>query len=289
MTLLHIDAVGEDWRPNPRSACDLAAALARIPPTLPVPILIHGFRYAPGVRGKDPHDQILSPVGQAGRGLPSWPRHLGLREDDPQLMIAFGWQAGGTLWAARNQAVRAGVALSHLIRTIHQLRPGQPVSIMAHSLGARVFLGALETLPERSIWRAVLLYPAAFRYETEHALAFPAGRTCEIVNVTSGENHLFDLCHTMLTSGVLGRPVGRGLSRARPGWLDLPIDCNETLTGLAHLGFRIGRRERRVCHWSSYLRPGIFALYEALIAVPDAISLARLERACQQRSYRQAP
>lgn len=289
MTLLHVDARDDRWCLNRHSRTGLAEALERLDPDRPVPILIHGFRYAPGVQGKDPHEQILSAEGQPRRGLPSWPRHLGFREGSGRLMISFGWRADGTLWSARAEALRAGRALAALIRDIHRLRPRQRVAVMAHSLGVRVLLGALCELPEGAVWRAILLYPATFRHETERALAAPAGRSCEFVNVTSGENRVFDFCHALLTSGRLGRPLGRGLRDARPGWLNLPIDCETTLRGLEHLGFRIGRRERRVCHWSSYLRPGIFSLYEALIAIPDALSLALVERACQPMSFRQAP
>lgn len=286
--LLHINASNGGWHCRTGRPWQLAEALARLAPDQPVPILIHGLRYAPGVPGKDPHDQILSAEGLPQLGLPSWPRHLGLREGQPQLMLAFGWQAGGTLWAARRQCTDAGRALAGLIADIHALSPGRRISVMAHSLGARVLWQALPHLASGSLWRAVLLYPATLRAETERALATPAGQSAEVVNITSGENRFFDYGHALLTAGLGARPLGRGLRRVRAGWLDLRIDCETTLNGLECLGFRIGRRERRVCHWSSYLRPGIFSLYRALIAVPDALSLTALERACQ-KNYRQAP
>lgn len=286
--LLHINATGDGWRCRAGEPWQLAEALRTLAPDQPVPILIHGLRYAPGIRGMDPHDQILSPEGLPQQGMPSWPRHLGLREGQNQLMLAFGWQAGGTLWHARRQCVDAGRALAELIADIHTLSPGRRISVMAHSLGARVLWQALSHLPAHSLWRAVLLYPATLRAETERALATPAGQSVEIINITSGENRFFDYGHALLTTGLSARPLGSGLRRMRAGWLDLRIDCETTLCGLDQLGFRIGRRERRVCHWSSYLRPGIFSLYRALIAVPDALSLTTLERACQQ-NYRQAP
>ncbi|MFZ1660559.1 MAG: hypothetical protein WAT77_01270, partial [Paracoccaceae bacterium] len=62
MALLHVNATGECWQPRRGGEADAPHALTRLlaqtPPDQPVPILIHGFRYAPGVPGKDPHDQI---------------------------------------------------------------------------------------------------------------------------------------------------------------------------------------------------------------------------------------
>ena len=280
MALLHVNATGDFWQPRRGGEADAPHALTRLlaqsPPDQPVPILIHGFRYAPGVPGKDPHDQILSPDGQPQHGLPSWPRHLGLREHDPTPMIAFGWQAAGTLWTARRETVRAGRALARLITDIRRISPGRRVSVMAHSLGARVLYEALAHLGPDDIWRAVLLFPATFRHETNRALATPAGQACEFVNITSGENRLFDMTHALMISGVQGRPLGRNEPAHHGRWINLPIDCDSTLGRLARAGFAIGPRQRRVCHWSSYLRPGVFALYRALIVERAALPLTAL-------------
>lgn len=288
MTLLHVNATPNGWMSADCQGVRLSDALDALPAGQPVVIMIHGFRYQPGVKGRDPHDQILSADGQPARGLPSWPRHLGLGDGADQLMIAFGWPAGGTLWTARRQAIAAGRALAMLVDDIGRLSPGRAVSVMAHSLGARVLLAAFDTLPAGSIWRALLLFPATFHFETERALRTPAARTCEIVNVTSSENRFFDLAHALLTYGALGRPLGRGLGATRPGWIDLRIDCSATLRGLGELGFRIAPPQRKVCHWSSYMRPGIFSLYRALIAVPGALSLASIEQSCQPSPHLRA-
>ena len=276
MALLHVNAVGDSWRPRTPDAAGLSDLLLATPVGQPIPILIHGYRYHPGVAGMDPHDQILSPTGLPELGLPSWPRHLGQRPGAPELMIAFGWPAGGTLWSARAKASGAGRALAALVADIRARAPDRPIAILAHSLGARVVYEALHALEPHALWRAVLLFPATFRHETARALASPAGQTCQFVNVTSGENRLFDLAHAFLVWGMLGKPLGRGRAIADGRWRNLPIDCARTLRHLGQLGFPVGPRQRRICHWSSYLRPGLFALYRALIAAPQTLPLSAL-------------
>lgn len=276
MTLLHVNAIGCLWSLADRNGPDLDTLLAELPPDMPVPILVHGFRYAPEVAHRDPHRFILSHAETLADGDLPWPRHLGISEAGPDLAIAFGWNAYGSFWRARSEAARAGLALAALIARIRARSPGRRVTVLAHSLGARVVLSALPALSPGDIGRAILLFPAVLRTEVATAMATGGGRTAEIVNVTSRENRLFDLCATLLASGGLRRPVGRGLSGRYAGWCDLRIDCPETLGRLRGLGFRIGGRDRRICHWSSYMRPGVFALYRALIADAVPLPLDRL-------------
>ena len=276
MTLLHVNATGCLWSPSDRDGPDLDTLLAALPPDMPVPILVHGFRYAPDVCRRNPHHLILSHAERLADGDLPWPRHLGISEAGPDLAIAFGWNANGSFWRARAEAARAGLALAALIARIRARSPGRKVTVLAHSLGARVVLSALPALSPGDIGRAILLFPAVLRTEVAAAMATGAGRTAEIVNVTSRENRLFDLCATLLASGGLRRPVGAGLSGHYAGWCDLRIDCAATLDHLRGLGFHIGGRDRRICHWSSYMRPGVFALYRALIAEAAPLPLDRL-------------
>lgn len=275
MTLLHVNAEGCLWRMRDAGGPDLAAWLDRLPEGLPVPILIHGFRYAPAVPGRDPHATILSLAESLPDGDLPWPRHLGLTEDGPELGIGFGWHGYGSFWQARFEARRAGLALAALVARIRALSPGRRVTVLAHSLGARVVLSALPATTPGDIARAVLLFPAVLRSEVEEALGTRGALATEIVSVTSRENRLFDLIATFLASGGLDRPAG-GHAARHAGWTDLRIDCTETLTHLNLLGFAIGGPERRICHWSSYMRPGVFALYRALIAAAEPLPLDRL-------------
>lgn len=276
MTLLHVNAEGCLWRMQDAAGPDLAAWLDRLAPERPVPILIHGFRYAPDVAGRNPHETILSLAETLPDGDLPWPRHLGLTAEGPDLGIAFGWKGYGSFWRARAEARRAGLALAALVSRIRAISPGRRVTVLAHSLGARVVLSALPATTPGDIGRALLLFPAVLRSEVETALASRGACATEIVNVTSRENRLFDFLATLLASGGLDRPAGAGHAARHAGWADLRIDCGETLAHLNQLGYAIGGPERRVCHWSSYMRPGVFALYRALIAEAEALPLDRL-------------
>ncbi|MCB2126987.1 MAG: alpha/beta hydrolase [Rhodobacteraceae bacterium] len=276
MTLLHVNAEGCLWRMRDPGGPDLAARLDRLPPGRPVPILIHGFRYAPSVPGRDPHETILSLAETLPDGDLPWPRHLGLTGGGPDLGIAFGWRGYGSFWHARAEARRAGLALAALVARIRAVSPGRRVTVLAHSLGARVVLSALPATTPGAIDRTVLLFPAILRSELEAALASRGAVATEIINVTSRENRLFDLVATFLASGGLDRPAGAGHAVRHAGWADVRLDCTEALAHLNLLGFAIGGPERRICHWSSYMRPGVFALYRALIAETEALPLDRL-------------
>ena len=59
-------------------------------------------------------------------------------------------------------------------------------------------------------------------------------------------------------------------------WLDLQIDQPETLKALASLGHHIAPPHLRVCHWSAYLRPGLFGLYRTLLCGPQTLTMAQL-------------
>ncbi|MBV7410779.1 alpha/beta fold hydrolase [Maritimibacter sp. DP1N21-5] len=234
----------------------LSEALATLPRSAPVVILIHGFKYAPGVTGHCPHDSILSPqASRRGWKLVSWPRHLGLGQD--ALVLSFGWEAIGSIWAAYRRAGAAGERLAGFVADL-----GRPVHMLGHSLGGRVALSALAHAREGSIGRIVLMTGAEFRGPARAATASPAGRRAEVLNVTSRENAVFDM---MLSAsmGMRGRTVGAGMTQ--PGWTDLRIDRFATRDRLARLGHPIAAPSARVCHWSTYLRPGLLPLYGAVI------------------------
>jgi hypothetical protein len=247
---------------------DLGAAIRSLPKHAPVIVLIHGYKYAPDHPRRCPHSHILSLEPRNSARAVSWPRHLGFgRDDDSEgLCIAFGWNACGTLWNAHAQAARAGKALARVIRAV-RADLGIPVHLVAHSLGARVALAAFPGLPPGAAGRTLLFAAAETRAAAETALATPAGRTAEIVNVRSRENTVFDLLFraAIHPHRPFDRALGAGLGRADPRWLDLAIDCAATRAHLALLGFRVPPPARTVCHWSAYLRPGLFPLYRAIL------------------------
>lgn len=242
----------------------LALRLAALAEDTPVTILIHGFRYAPGT-AHDAHDLIFAehPADRRPRVV-SWPRHIAKGAD--RLVIAFGWPARGSIWRATREARIAAAALSALIAEVG--RQNREVSILAHSLGARVAFDALAHLPENAVARMVVMFGAVFPDEARASLATPAGRTCEVLNVTSRENLVFDLAFGAAL-GRAARPpltIAQGFSASPPHWSDLPIDRRTTLLELSRVGFAIAPPARRVCHWSPYLRPGLFPLYRAFLS-----------------------
>jgi pimeloyl-ACP methyl ester carboxylesterase len=242
-------------------------SLAALAPRAPVAVLIHGFRYAPGAGIHCPHGHILSltPRRDVPRAI-SWPRHLRLAGPRDGLALAFGWPARGTIWQAQARTAGAAEALASLVAAIRRHDPDRQVDLVAHSLGARVAMAALPRVETGSIGRVLLLAPADFRAHAEAAMDSAAGRSAEVFSITSRANALFDLCMETLLSARLHASVAQGLSHPRQNWLDLRIDDPATETALARLGFPLRPAMVRICHWQPYLRPGVFALYRALLA-----------------------
>ncbi|MDJ0827008.1 MAG: hypothetical protein QNJ16_16055 [Rhodobacter sp.] len=290
MPLLRINA--EMDRPVLHGGGDLHAALSEqlmvLPDGAPVVVMIHGYRFSPTNSDTCPHRHILSIRPRKGcwKAI-SWPRHLGFGRGkrDEGLAIAFGWEARGSIWQAWASAAAAGAALAELIGRVQALRK-VPVDLLTHSLGARVALAALPQAPAGSVGRIVLLAAAEFQSTAVAALAMPAGRGAEFINVTSRENDLFD----KLLEGFVRAPkrsdcaLGAGLGQDARNWLDLQMDCPAVRSVLAELGYRVPPPVRRVCHWSAYLRPGLFVLYLDLIRRRPALPLELLRARLPERA-----
>lgn len=255
----------------------LKAALGSLPPGAPIVIMAHGFRYSPSAPAQNPHRHILSlDPDRRSWGAISWPRRLGFGGDQG-LAIAYGWESRCSIWQAHARAAVAGRRLAALIGLLRQIDPDRPLHIIAHSLGARVALTALAQVEAGTVGRVLLIAAAAHLSEARAAMASPGGRTAEVINVLARENRLFDLL-LLAVLPYCGRTLGRGHVDAR-GWLDLPIDRGASLAGLHALGWRIAPSRVAICHWSGYLRPGVWSLYRALLQRPAETPLAVLRAA----------
>ena len=247
----------------------------------PVILMVHGYKYAPNHVTACPHENILGMKTRRGcRITRSWPRGLGFGSGVSRegLGIAFAWPARGTIWQAYTRAQRAGRALADLIVQIQQISPDRQIHAFAHSLGARVVLCALPHLTADCLHRIILLSGAEFGSKAETALNSPAGRTAEIINVTSRENDLYDFILEKLVSSPRhrDRTLGQNMP-TRANTLTLQMDNPKTLKALSRCGFRIAPPAVRVCHWSSYMRPGVFHLYRALLRRNNDVDLAHLK------------
>jgi pimeloyl-ACP methyl ester carboxylesterase len=243
MPLINLDPT------DPAAAAEAAAAIRALPQGTPVVVLIHGYRYAPDVAGHCPRETLYARTG--------WPGQLAISD---ALVIGFCWNARGTIWHAWSAAERAGVALAGLMAA-----GGRPIDVVAHSLGARVALIAAGLAPAGTAGRLILLAAAAFRGEAQAVLSTPGGRAIETFNVTSRENDIFDLLLEGCIRDRSGPALGSGLGEWRRNWLDIRIDRAEVRAALGLLGFQIPGPGRAACHWSGYLRPGLFPFYAALI------------------------
>ncbi|MDO5631280.1 MAG: DUF726 domain-containing protein [Paracoccus sp. (in: a-proteobacteria)] len=260
------------------------AAAAALPQGAPVIVMIHGFRFSPAAPDADPHRHILAlNPDLISRRAMSWPRALGFGSPCGEgLAIAFGWEARGSLRSAYLRADAAGQSLAHGIDMLAQ-RAGRPVAMIGHSLGARVALSALHHVTPGTVSRAILLAAAEFRCAAANAVASPAGQRAEIINVTSRENDLFDFGMELLLGGLQRQTLGFGLAEPARNWIDVQIDDADTLAVLAGLGFCMGRRTARLCHWSPYLRPGVFDFYRTALRQPWAVPLGLLRSALPVR------
>lgn len=259
----------------PNTLWDVTDAL---PQAAPIVVMIHGYRYSPSHPAHDPHRQILSLDPEtASRRTLSWPRALGFGTGrlDEGLALGFGWEARGTLGSAYRRAEDVAHHLGVLIGQISE-RSGRPVALIGHSLGGRVALQTLHHAPAGSVGRICLLTAAEFRDEAARALATPAGRLAEILNITSRENDLFDFAMEMWLGRGRRPSLGFGLDRPVQNWIDLQIDDSSTLTMLARMGFPVEMNPLRLSHWTPYLRGGLFDFYRTALFSPWALPLRLL-------------
>lgn len=249
--------------------------------TGPVVAMIHGYKYRPGAEAYCPHRFILSHADAGADRDPrtaGWPRQLGFGRGAPEegLALAFGWHARGPVWAAHRRARSAGQILARVLARLHAMAPTRSIHILAHSMGSEPALEALHHLPSGAVARMILMTGASYLGRARAALDTPAGRSAEVINVTSRENDLYDFLFERLVAPPMrgDRAIGFGLEA--PNTVTLQLDCPETLDHLNRLGARIAQPDRRMCHWSAYTRPGALPFYARLMRDPAGTPLALL-------------
>ena len=261
----------------------------------PVAVLVHGYKFHPERHHLDPEESLFAPTPRGeGARVRSWPAGLGFADDEGEtgLAIGFGWPAdapllGSLLATGRNGFARvyagataSAVRLAELVALVQAQAPGRPVDVLAHSLGARVALGALPHLAEAP-GRVILLGAAEYEAEARRCLAAVRGaRAPQVYNVTARANDVYDLafeCFAPRPAGA-GRALGAGLSDAPASWLDLQLDHPAVSAWINGQGIALSAPEARVCHWSFYTRPGAFAVYAAILARRPGWDVAALRR-----------
>ncbi|MGC3939391.1 hypothetical protein ACOTTU_16420 [Roseobacter sp. EG26] len=165
-----------------------------------------------------------------------------------------------------------------MITVLRRRAPERPVHVIAHSLGSEIALSALPHLAPHQLNRMVLLTGASFSSRARAMLRTPAGLTTEVLNVTSRENDLFDMAFERMVTPPVPRDTAIGQGIDLPNVTTVQLDCPETLTVLQKLDLPVAPPERRVCHWSTYLRPGAMALYARLLRDSDAVDPRALGR-----------
>ncbi|MCL6284387.1 alpha/beta hydrolase [Ruegeria sp. 2012CJ41-6] len=279
MPLIRINAQGD--RPalhgSPQALSNvLARAQTGAGPAI---VMTHGCKYQPGNARHCPHDNIFAlPRPGTLRRACQWPKNLGFGQGnaDEGLAIAFGWDGRGGLWQARRRAVEAGRALAEVVTHLCRIAPDRPVHFIGHSMGIELVLEALHHLPPGALSRIISLTGAAYRCRALAALDTPAGQAAAFINVTSRENDLFDsLFERLITPPERGdRALGFGLDARNA--VTLQLDCRHTLKHISRFAGPVGGPEHRICHWSSYRRPGALGFYNALLRAPEGFDLSLL-------------
>lgn len=279
MTILRINAIGNELCLH-GGFHPLRGTLNRaLKQPGPLVIMVHGYRFQPNDPIHCPHAHIFS--SGAGHRCPkalSWPRHLGFARGNPEegVAIAFGWYARGNLAEALAASHEAARALARLISLIRASAPERKVNLVAHSMGAHLALLAMMRVDRGDIARVIVLNAATYQNHAIKALNSPGGRSVELFNITSRENSIYDfLYERALPSTQTGdRTLAHGLTA--PNSITIRIDHPGVRRELAALGYPIASKLRWFCHWSTYLRPGVFPFYSALLRMPERLPMPLL-------------
>lgn len=248
----------------------------------PVILMIHGFKYDPDCSACSPHATIFGYNAHPERPTHSaWLRHLGFGTGARHegLAIAFGWRARGNLWRAERSARVAGQHLAEVISEIRAQAPARPIHAVTHSMGSEVIFEAVQRLQPGDVSRIVTLTGATYASRAVAAMQSPAGRGAELFNITSRENDVFDFMYERLIAPQVRGDRAMGIGVDLPNAVNIQLDCGRTLRALPRFGGHIAPSDRRVCHWSSYTRPGALRFYARVLRCVEEVPLAGLRAA----------
>jgi hypothetical protein len=264
---------------DPSAHRHLARLLDETPDSAPIAVLVHGMRVAGANLWPCPHRLIFAPFEQSADLF--WPARLGLAGQDG-VAISYEWPARGGLRGVFRKAAAAGENLAALLTHLRVRAPTRRMTLIGHSMGAEVVLCAVTALREPSADLAIVLSGAANRARAIQASRGPAGRAMRFLNVSASENRLFDRFLVAWIGDLTGAPLAANMAAADPRWSDLQLGDPEALAALAALGHPVAGPERRICHLSTYTRPGTLGLYGAMIhgrLTAEALASALLRHA----------
>ncbi len=277
-------------------------------------ILVHGFDFDPVSSSskfmktvpqekQDPRSGIFDLPNKDPALGESWLPIFGVtnqQQADAAPLLCFCWRSSGAYGLASftnfyqhavfDLAPQAAKSLAATIAVLNAA--GITLDIVAHSLGTRVVMKALATLPEcvraTAVRRIVLMNGAEFSID---ALAAMRGVNADVFNLVSRRDKLvleLGAQQMMMPFRAPGRQawvIGYNGMMALPGWIDIAMDpqvgLSETLASsvaakqsaaLATLGgFTLSTEgyKGRGPHWSTYRDPQNQAFVQALLTRPD--------------------
>lgn len=248
----------------------------------PVIIMIHGYKYDPCRTDRSPHTTIFGRTPHLDKhNAIQWLRHLGFGSGrrDEGLAVAFGWRARGNLWRAQHSARAAGRHLADVVTDIRARAPHRPIHAITHSMGSEVIFEALHHLAPGDINRIITLTGATYASRAQGAMQTPAGAQAELFNVTSRENDVFDFMFERLIAPPLKGDWAMGIGLDLPNTVNIQLDCAHSLATLERFGGHLAGAKGRVCHWSSYTRPGALRFYGRALRDPHGVPLKALRHA----------
>ena len=279
MTVDHegrIFAIDDEGMPRRRSGFSVP-----LPRADRVVVMVNGFDFDPTEGGDDnPHKTLFK----------DWNKRLSDAEAGAWQCFGFGWYSaelepqswlGGVFRGHWNPyrwswelAHQAGGILAEAIDTHMRSCPDSKVCIMAHSMGARVALGALRQLDCGRVWRTLLLNGSEY---SQTAKTIAGHTACKVLNIVVEADDVLDkLGSVFAPEAFIKAVVGqKGLLDPPKNWLDFRLDDEETRTWAERKGYKNLRGDnpdRIADHWYSYTHECNWVLFRDFLLGQQKLS-----------------